>query len=277
MLACTSSAVCTSHAVGPRRSATTVGVEQPHPHLPDRLGREDLEVVAELLLLRHAQPGEPRRADRRRATPRRSPLDRDDVAREVPRAVEAEVHAQPQPVVELEEHLLADGLRLHDRVAVEQGGVGREPALRRGDRDGHPDEMARELARDPVDGMTLGHAVDLVAGDRARRLELGELGDAARVALLVRERRREERVDEPDRLVERVLPRADRDQVRVVVLAGQLGGRGAPDQGGASAGPPCWPPSPRRCPSRRTRRRAPRCPPAGRATTALAALMQKLG
>ena len=55
------------------------------------------------------------------------------------------------------------------------------------------------------------------------------------MALLARERRRDEQVDEGRRLVERVLAGADRDHVRVVVLAREFRGRDAPDQGGADA------------------------------------------
>ena len=45
----------------------------------------------------------------------------------------------------------------------------------------------------------------------------------------------DERVDEEHRLLDRVLARPDRDQVGVVVLASQLGGRNAPDERGARA------------------------------------------
>ena len=54
----------TSHAVGPRRSATIVLGEQAHAHLADRLGRGRVEGVALLLGLRHAQPGAAWGADR---------------------------------------------------------------------------------------------------------------------------------------------------------------------------------------------------------------------
>jgi hypothetical protein len=69
-----------------------------------------------------------------------------------------------------------------------------------------------------------------MAGDRARPLVLGELGDAARVPLLPRERLGEEQVDEVRGLLERVLAGADRADVRVVVLAGEQRGRLVPDE-----------------------------------------------
>ena len=84
---------------------------------------------------------------------------RRDVAGEVPRAVDAEVHAQPQSVVELEEHLLADGLGVDHLVPVEWAGARGEAALRRGGRDALADEVQRELARDAMDGVTLGHGL----------------------------------------------------------------------------------------------------------------------
>lgn len=46
----------------------------------------------------------------------------EDLAREVPGAVEAEVHAQPHVALGLEEHLLADGLHAHGGPAVENRG-----------------------------------------------------------------------------------------------------------------------------------------------------------
>ena len=229
--------------------------QQAHPHLPDRLRRERLDVGLELLGLRHPQPRAPRRPDRPGRVLVRADdgaalvrlpdaavggcerVVHDDVAREVPRAVHAEVHVQPQLVVELEPHLLADGLRLHDLVPVDLGRVGREPALRRGHRDGRAAEAAArtgERSGGRSDPRASAQSI-CVAGDRARGLVLGELGDAARVALLARERGRDEGVDEQHRLVERVLAGADRDDVGVVVLAGELRGRDVPDQGGATS------------------------------------------
>src|SRR5690606_7683168 len=56
-----------------------------------------------------------------------------------------------------------------------------------------------------------------------------------RVPLLAGERGADEDVDELDDLVEGVLAGADRDDVRGVVLARELRGRAAPDEGGADA------------------------------------------
>ena len=67
------------------------------------------------------------------------------------------------------------------------------------------------------------------------------------------------------RLVERVLAGADRDHVRVVVLARELGGRDAPRPERHGCRAPCSPRSARRCPIRRRRRRASRCRRPGRA------------
>gem|GEM_PF-4004865 len=44
-----------------------------------------------------------------------------NVAREVPRPIQPQVHPQPEAVVELEEHLLADRLGLDDLVPVKLG------------------------------------------------------------------------------------------------------------------------------------------------------------
>ena len=143
--------------------------------------------------------------------------------------------------------------RTDERLAtVEHGRALDEAALRAARRDDAADVVAIELARDAVDGMPFGHqpasgskasddspprgrgragirlqgAVDLVRGD---------LGDPARVALVAGERRRDEPVDEGRGLVEGVLAGADGDDVRVVVLARELGGRDAPDERRADA------------------------------------------
>src|SRR6478609_2510528 len=73
-------------------------------------------------------------------------------------------------------------------------------------------------------------------GRAARRLVGGELVDPALVARVAAERLGEERVDELDGLVDRVLARADGDDVRVVVLAPQAGRVEVPRERGAHAG-----------------------------------------
>src|SRR5690606_14053316 len=126
--------------------------------------------------------------------------------------------------------LLADGLGLHDLVSVEFRGALREATLRRAHRDGRTREVRLELPGDAVDGVTFGHRLlDRVSDDAAGRLVLGELRNAACVALLTRERRGDEAVDEGDRLLDGVLARADRDDVGVVVLAREFRGREVPD------------------------------------------------
>jgi hypothetical protein len=60
-------------------------------------------------------------------------------------------------VVELEEHLLADGTGIRHLQAVEPGGAIGETALRRGYGDPVADKVERELPRYAMDGMTLWH------------------------------------------------------------------------------------------------------------------------
>ena len=178
-----------------------------------------------------------------------------DLAGEVPRAVHAEMHAQPQVVVELEEHLLADGAHRDRRAAVDDARALREPALRAGCRHLTTDEVAVELAGDPMDGMALGHQPASGSNELSSAARTSGCPTLARgsgssvpsssnaaicairrdVPLLARERRGDEQVDERRGLVERVLARADRDHVRVVVLAGELGRRDAPHQRRADA------------------------------------------
>jgi hypothetical protein len=80
-----------------------------------------------------------------------------DFAREVPRAVHAEVHPEPDVSVEGEEHLLADSAHLDRFAAVDDRGALGEAALRTGCRDLASDEVSIELARDAVYGVSLGH------------------------------------------------------------------------------------------------------------------------
>ncbi|GMA96440.1 hypothetical protein GCM10025881_32640 [Pseudolysinimonas kribbensis] len=118
--------------------------------------------------------------------------------------------------------------------------------------------------------------VDLVTRDAAGQLVLGQLRDPAGVPLLAAERLADERVDESERDLGRVLPGADRDEVRVVVLAGQQRRVVIPDQRGpgsrtlfaAICSP--LPEPPNTTPSAST-------PDRWSWTTASAVLMQKLG
>ena len=81
----------------------------------------------------------------------------------------------------------------------------------------------------------MGRSVDAFAGDVARGLVLRELRDAAHVPLVAREGLGDERVDVADRLLDRVLAGADRDDVGVVVLAREDRGVHAPHEGRADA------------------------------------------
>jgi Family of unknown function (DUF6518) len=90
-----------------------------------------------------------------------------------------------------------------------------------------------ELSRDAMNGVTLGHAgqlVDLAAGNQAGALVFCELGDATFVAFLEAERGRDERVDVEDCLLDGVLARTDGHEVGVVVLARKLGRWHTPDK-----------------------------------------------
>src|SRR5690606_57244 len=72
-------------------------------------------------------------------------------------AVQAEVDVDDPVTLEVVEQVLAVGLGGLEPRAVEDRGRRREPALRRGDRDLLAAEPARVVAREPVDGVALGH------------------------------------------------------------------------------------------------------------------------
>jgi hypothetical protein len=75
-----------------------------------------------------------------------------------------------------------------------------------------------------------------MASDCAGSLEFTELRDAARVPCFAAERCGDESVDERYGFVDGVLAGANRDQIRIIVLARELGGRDIPDKGRAGAG-----------------------------------------
>jgi hypothetical protein len=75
---------------------------------------------------------------------------------EIPGAVDAEVDVQGIARVELEEQVLADRIRANDSSPVDQGSIA-ESSLRARNSARRPDEMTSELARDAVNGMSLGH------------------------------------------------------------------------------------------------------------------------
>jgi hypothetical protein len=134
----------------------------PDTHLPDGRRREHVRLRAvrarrqvELALTHPHGPTQPRRAH---AAERDAALgERRDAPEEVPRAVQAEVRAQHVAALDREEQLLADRARPHEHAPVEPCGPRREPSLRGRDGQPVPDEVAVELPRDAMDGMTFRH------------------------------------------------------------------------------------------------------------------------
>src|SRR6266576_9908 len=102
----------------------------------------------------------------------------------------------------------------------------REPAHRGGSGRGRRRDRAGTPALEAAEERGL---------DAPGPLELGELADAALVTWVLRERRREERLGQAERLVHWMVARADAHDVGVVVLAGQPCGVLAPHEGGAHA------------------------------------------
>src|SRR6266568_1215998 len=102
----------------------------------------------------------------------------------------------------------------------------REPAHRGRPGPGRGRDRARAPALEAAEERVL---------DAAGLLVLGELADAALVTWILRERRREERLGQAERLVHWMVARADAHDVGVVVLAGQPCGVLAPHEGGAHA------------------------------------------
>ncbi len=188
---------------------------------------------------------------------------------EDPRAVQAEMDVQPAVGAaslgrrETEEEVLAVRLRERSTVPSRRRGAGGEAALR-----ARHVERARRRTSAGGGGPGGGGCVlrapgqPAVRGRRARRTcsaasaaaaagrrcpRRRPAGDAALVPRVARERLREERLDERDRLLRRVHPGADRHDVGVVVLPAEL----APSPGSRPAPPgrrgPCSPRSARRC------------------------------
>ena len=125
------------------------------------------------------------------------------------------------------------------RLAVEQGGVGGEPALRAAD-PGTVVRRTRRRGRRRADGGCAPQASwsERGVGQRrqlAGRLVVREHPDAAYVPRLAGEVGAQEDPDEPGHLRDRVHPAADREHVGVVVLAGQGRGLVAPGQRRADA------------------------------------------
>jgi hypothetical protein len=79
-----------------------------------------------------------------------------DRAGEVPRTVDAEVNVQGIPRIEFEEQVLSDGVRANDGVTVDPCSIP-ESTLWARHSASRANKVTRELPRDAVDGMTLGH------------------------------------------------------------------------------------------------------------------------
>jgi hypothetical protein len=80
-----------------------------------------------------------------------------NVSREIPRAIDSEVHVKRRSAVESQKKMLPNGVGIGDEVTVEQNAI-TESTLRARDDCSVPDEMLTELCRDAVNGMTLWHA-----------------------------------------------------------------------------------------------------------------------
>jgi hypothetical protein len=189
------------------------GGEQSQPHLADDrwrpLGVVGAFQAARLLTHPHVHAGLARRADRAQGVLARgvvdgvqigpaliglahAPVGRGDrgidldFAREVPRAVHAEVHPEPDVSVEGEEHLLADSAHLDRFAAVDDRGALGEAALRTGCRDLASDDVSIELARCGVRSVPRAsagfgiHRVDGLATAGAGTPPAGREGDCRR-------------------------------------------------------------------------------------------------
>ena len=67
------------------------------------------------------------------------------------------MHVQDEPVVEMQEQVLAVGHRAHEGAAVQQRRAVSEPALRTGNGEALPGKYVRKLAGQPVDRMPFRH------------------------------------------------------------------------------------------------------------------------
>ena len=90
--------------------------EQPNPNLPDRLGRKKLRFAFRALVLGFGEPPTPRCSDRL-------------VAREIPGTINSKMDPQPQAVLELQKHLLANSPSRHHPLATDQGRTGSKTSL----------------------------------------------------------------------------------------------------------------------------------------------------
>src|SRR5690606_15581199 len=126
-----------------------------------------------------------------------------------------------------------------ERHAVDRGRTVGEPPLGTAHANALPTEESLLPAGEPVQSVALGHRsgrrLRNLGGD-AGALVLGEDVDATLMALLVRPRGGQERVDDGEGLLGGVHAAADADQLCVVVLACELCGLDAPGERAAGAG-----------------------------------------
>ena len=131
----------------PAEVAEVGGAGEPQP---DDAAGEGTAVL--VLLLRRRAPCAP--ADPRQAGPG-----------EPPHAIHAEMHAQPDVVVEQQEHLLAPRLGAEQPASVQHRRALGEPPLRTAGAERVADEVRRESFGEAVNGMAFGHVAVLI-GDR---------------------------------------------------------------------------------------------------------------
>jgi hypothetical protein len=81
-----------------------------------------------------------------------------DLAREIPGAIDSQVHTNPITRVELEEHLLAHSKGIHHLMPAHASRAINESALRRSGRYALTHKVCGELSGDAMDGMTFGHS-----------------------------------------------------------------------------------------------------------------------
>lgn len=134
-----------------------------------------------------------------------------------PLAIDAEVNAQGEVVVEFEKQLLADCAGSSHCATRNQFCVLAKSALRRINEYWLANKETSEVVRVSMNGMTLRQLRDFSA-----LLKVGNLRDSASVTLVVAERLGDENLDEFENLFTTVLSRPDSNHVCVVVLAGEF-------------------------------------------------------
>ena len=146
---------------------------------------------------------------------------------EGPRPVQAEVHANPSELsigeAEPEEHLLTEGLDPIQASSINERGTSAEAPLRAAHTHMLACEELREDPGEPVDRVALRHGDRLLRTGSACVLVGGKLVNAPLMTLVTAEGLGKERVSEGHGLLNAVLTAPDRNDVGIVVLAGQLG------------------------------------------------------